>query len=214
MADKKEIKPSASIEAFEIVFFIILALGIGTVIYNWIAKNIVNWKPVFYSIIYSIVNFYARYVIFSIFLSLFLFILVIVYVIRESNIKKKLMERISPKGAETKVHLNDVVVENPKWKLVEEHINSTDASKWRIAILEADIILSDLLESLQLHGESIGDKLKTVEPSDFVHLDQAWEAHKIRNAIAHQGADFLLTQREAKRVVKLYESVFEEFKII
>jgi hypothetical protein len=45
-------------------------------------------------------------------------------------------------------------------------------------------------------------------------LNQAWEAHKIRNAIAHQGADFLLSEREAKRVVSLYREVFQEFDYI
>ena len=104
--------------------------------------------------------------------------------------------------------------ENPKWKIVREHINSDDANKWKLAILEADIILSELLDTLNLPGNGVGEKLKNVEASDFDHIEDAWEAHKIRNAIAHEGSDFLLTQREAKRVIKLYKSVFEEFKIV
>ena len=103
---------------------------------------------------------------------------------------------------------------NLKWKLVIEHMSSEEASNWKLAIIEADIILGELLESLQLHGESIGEKLKNVGAGDFDHIEQAWEAHKIRNAITHQGSDFLLTEREAKRIIRLYESVFEEFKII
>ena len=65
-----------------------------------------------------------------------------------------------------------------------------------------------------LKGESIGERLKVVETGDFDHIEEAWEAHKIRNAIAHQGSDFLLTKREAQRVLSLYESVFKEFEII
>ncbi len=214
MAEKKEIKSGLSLAAFEIIVILSLLVGMATIAYNWVTKNIDSWKPVFDKIIFAIINFYARFVIFSVFLCFFLFILVIIYIIRENKIRKKIMERVLPKGEQVKIHLEDAVIENPKWKLVESHINSDDASKWRLAILEADIILNDLLESLQLHGESIGDKLKKIEPSDFNHLEQAWEAHKIRNAIAHQGSEFLLTQREAKRVIKLYESVFEEFEII
>ena len=67
---------------------------------------------------------------------------------------------------------------------------------------------------MQLPGDGVGEKLKGIEESDFDHLEEAWEAHKIRNAIAHQGSDFLLTQREAKRIIRLYKSVFEEFDII
>ena len=124
------------------------------------------------------------------------------------------MSRVLPKEGEVESKSEDSTIENLKWKLVEEHMNSDDANKWKLAILESDIILSELLDSLQLHGESIGEKLKSVEASDFDHIEEAWEAHKIRNAIAHQGSDFLLTQREAKRVINLYKSVFEEFEII
>jgi len=36
----------------------------------------------------------------------------------------------------------------------------------------------------------MGDKLKAVEKSDFNSIELAWEAHKARNMIAHEGSDF------------------------
>lgn len=101
-----------------------------------------------------------------------------------------------------------------KWQEIVKHAESENPANWRLAIIEADIILDDLLSMLKLPGETMGDKLKAIEPSDFLTLDQAWEAHKARNQIAHQGSDFLLSQREARRIVSLYEAVFKEFKII
>lgn len=101
-----------------------------------------------------------------------------------------------------------------RWKRVLEHVASENPSDWRIAIIEADIILDDLLNILKLPGSTMGDKLKAVEPSDFLTLDNAWEAHKARNMIAHQGSDFLLNQREVRRIISLYEAVFKEFKMI
>lgn len=103
---------------------------------------------------------------------------------------------------------------NEKWELVLKHINSENPADWRLAIIEADIMLEDLLEASGYHGETVGDRLKAVEPSDMLTLDQAWEAHKVRNRIAHSGSDFDLSEREAKRVVALFESVFKEFEII
>lgn len=100
---------------------------------------------------------------------------------------------------------------NKKWESILSHIESENPSDWKLAILEADIMLEELLDKLGYHGETIGEKLKSVEKSDFTTLDLAWEAHKIRNSIAHEGTDFLLNQREAKRVIDLYREVFEEF---
>ena len=67
---------------------------------------------------------------------------------------------------------------------------------------------------MEYHGDSIGEKLKKVEKADFKTLDEAWEAHKFRNQIAHEGSTMSVNQYEAKRVVNLYKKVFEEFYYI
>jgi hypothetical protein len=103
---------------------------------------------------------------------------------------------------------------NSRWDMVTAHIGSDNPSEWRLAILEADIILDELLDRLGYVGDTIGDKLKNANVQKFRTLDNAWEAHKIRNAIAHEGSDFVLTQREARRIVTLYETVFREFDYI
>ncbi len=104
--------------------------------------------------------------------------------------------------------------ENPKWKKVEEHIDSDNPSDWKLAIIEADIMLGELLEAQGYNGETIGDRLKQIEISDFRTLNEAWEAHKIRNQIAHEGSNFIISEREAKRIIGLFQKVFEEFKYI
>lgn len=109
---------------------------------------------------------------------------------------------------------NEKRVENQKWKRVQEHINSDHPSDWKFAILEADIMLDELLDVLNYQGDTMSEKLKQVESSDFLTLDIAWEAHKVRNQIAHEGAEFLINEREAHRVIGLYEQVFTEFKCI
>lgn len=103
---------------------------------------------------------------------------------------------------------------NEKWQKVLTHINSANPSDWKLAILECDIMLSDILGKMGYTQESISEKLKSIEPSDFTNIEAAWEAHKIRNQIAHEGSDFMINEREAKRVVGLYEAVFREFEYI
>jgi len=105
-------------------------------------------------------------------------------------------------------------VHNPKWQRVIDHLESDRSADWKLAILEADIMLADLLEASGYEGESIGEKLKKIEKSDFNTIEKAWEAHKVRNLIAHEGADYVLTQHEAIRIIELYKAVFEEFYYI
>lgn len=180
---------------------------------DWATRTHDFWASFFNELPYYLINLFAKYAVFSLFMVIALILLIILYEIKKRDIKASLMNRVLPLYAEEEESTEEAVI-NPKWKLVEEHINSDDANKWKLAILEADIILSELLDSLNLPGNGIGEKLKAVEDSDFDHIEEAWEGHKIRNAIAHQGSDFLLTQREAKRVIRLYKSVFEEFGVI
>jgi hypothetical protein len=98
-----------------------------------------------------------------------------------------------------------------KWSNVMSHADSPNGSDWRQAIIEADIILGEILTKMNYHGEGIGEQLKMANKADWKTLDQAWEAHKIRNQIAHEGSDFAMSQHEAKRVINLYKQVFEEF---
>lgn len=105
-------------------------------------------------------------------------------------------------------------IKNERWELIEEHVSSESASDWRVAILEADNMLEDMLVRMGYDGESIADRLRAVEPSDFTHIQSAWEAHKVRNKIAHEGVNFVVTQREARRVIELYRKVFKEFHYI
>ncbi len=139
-----------------------------------------------------------------------IFILWIVYLIK--NLTKLRMNEKALMYPE--ITTPDSVEINPRWCKIINYIESLNENDWRLAIVDADIMLDDLLDKLSLPGDTIGDKLKAVEKSDFTTIDNAWEAHKMRNQVAHGGSEFMLNQREARRIVELYRTVFEEFKII
>jgi len=104
--------------------------------------------------------------------------------------------------------------QNNRWAEVIEHINSVNESDWKLAIIEADSILDDMMTRMGYIQPSLGEKLKSVEKSDFLSIDKAWEAHKVRNQIAHAGSDFVFSHQEANRIVNLYKDIFTEFDFI
>lgn len=101
-----------------------------------------------------------------------------------------------------------------RWEVVINHLNSGSQAEWKLAIMEADNILDDMVEKMGYAGENLGERLRAVEQSDFNTIQSAWEAHKVRNKIAHEGSEFQLSEREARRIVGLYEKVFKEFEYI
>jgi hypothetical protein len=105
-------------------------------------------------------------------------------------------------------------VTNRRWKNIQVLTQSHNLNDWKQAIIEADIMLDEMLDKMGYHGDSIGDKLKQIEASDFLTLNQAWEAHKVRNQIAHKGSNYVLSRDEAEKVIDLYSEVFREFYYI
>lgn len=102
-------------------------------------------------------------------------------------------------------------IKNPRWEKILEHLYSERSADWKLAIIDADEMLFGLMTDLGFKGESFGDKLKSADRDKFHSLSAAWEVHTIRNRIAHEGIAYELSQREAKRVIALYEQIFHEF---
>jgi len=142
-----------------------------------------------------------------------IFIAIIIYSfvrlkeIREKK-KKDFKEKIRSFSGDKKEE------EDRRWQMVLDFITSDSPSDWKIAVLEADKILDDLTKDLGLIGDNLGDRLKNAPAGQFNTIQSAWDAHKVRNKIAHDGPGEDITYQEAKRAIEDYEKVFNEFKYI
>ncbi|MBI4132427.1 MAG: hypothetical protein HY474_02230 [Candidatus Sungbacteria bacterium] len=103
--------------------------------------------------------------------------------------------------------------ERPKvpaaWEEVMAKIESPNPSDWHRAVILADAVFDGALKERGLLGETMGDRLKQLDRTSFAALDGAWEAHKIRNRIAHEAAGVLAYQ-EARRAVLLFGEALRE----
>ncbi len=103
---------------------------------------------------------------------------------------------------------------NPRWEYVEKLFESHNPNDWRVAIIEADTILDELVQSMKFPGDNLGERLKSATTNQFPTLQSAWAAHLIRNKIAHDGVNFHLSEREAQMTKKHFEFVFRDMKVI
>jgi len=104
-------------------------------------------------------------------------------------------------------------VSDSRLKGVDEYINSDNPRDWKLAIIEADVILDEALKSFGYQGVSVGERLKDTAPAKLLSINDAWQAHKIRNQIAHSDADFILTKKIAEDTIKQYRRVFTELGV-
>ncbi|MEE8131566.1 MAG: hypothetical protein V3T98_00755 [Candidatus Paceibacterota bacterium] len=96
-----------------------------------------------------------------------------------------------------------------KWEKLLEKIKSGDERDLRLAIIEADGLVDEILIRHGHPGKDMGERLKSIHPSEIENLDDLWEAHKIRNRIAHE-TEFHLTPAEAKRIISIYHKTLKD----
>lgn len=103
---------------------------------------------------------------------------------------------------------------NPRWHYILTLVESSNESDWRVAILEADSMLEEVLKDRGFSGTTASELLEGAKESGYLTIQDAWDAHLVRNQIAHEGSDFALSQVEARRVIRMYQNFFEELNII
>ena len=154
------------------------------------------------------------YSVLAILLSL-LFIVGFVYAkVRYSQLSEIEQEALRDAEARWATKYGDKSSKNQRWEAIEKHVSENSPESWRIAIIEADILLEETLNKAGYVGKSLGEKLKTANPISFTTVQDAWEAHKVRNEIAHVGSDFVLTKKNAQETIVRYGRVFKEFGVI
>lgn len=103
---------------------------------------------------------------------------------------------------------------NARWDTIVALANGASESDWRRAILEADIMLGDVLTTMGYPGASVGEQLRHANPIQMTTLDLAWKAHKVRNEVAHKGETMGLSERDVRATIDYYKRVFEELGAI
>lgn len=100
-----------------------------------------------------------------------------------------------------------------KWGEIQRHVDSTKEAEWKMAVIEADKLMEDVLKKAGFPGETMGERLMAIQQGQLQSLDYIWEAHKIRNRLAHD-TNYFLRQAEAQRAVKLFSRALEELQVL
>ena len=162
----------------------------------------------------SIVFFWNIYSIVAILVSLLFFVGMVYAKIRYAELEDIESEEIAQAEQKWANRHAKPDTRNARWTVIQQRVQENSPEGWRIAIIEADILLDETLTNAGYVGQSIGDKLKSANPQSFRTVQDAWDAHKVRNEIAHVGSDFVLTQRAAQETIVKFERVFKEFGVI
>jgi|GEM_PF-420126 len=97
-----------------------------------------------------------------------------------------------------------------RWQKITQQVQTDDENQWKIAIMDADILLDEILSEQGFAGATVGEKLQDARTSKrLTTIESAAEAHGVRNKLAHTGG-YQLSGREAKTTIAKFERFFNE----
>jgi len=99
------------------------------------------------------------------------------------------------------------------WKKIEERASSGQEAEIKLAIIEADKILDEILKVSGYIGETMADRLGNLTAANLSNIERVWQAHKIRNRLVHE-TDYNIGQTEVLEIIKIYQKAFQEFGLL
>ncbi|MDP3880976.1 MAG: hypothetical protein Q8Q32_02250 [bacterium] len=72
-----------------------------------------------------------------------------------------------------------------QWDAIAARANTRTAENIRLAVMEADALVDFFLKDAGYEGDHFADRLGKIRSSEIRNLERVWQAHRVRNDIAH-----------------------------
>jgi len=99
------------------------------------------------------------------------------------------------------------------WKQIQKRLRSNKMNDLKLAVLETDKVLDEVLRMAGFPGKNLDECLELITPAQIENIEEIKQAHKFKNRIAIE-PDFSITQNEAQISVDIYKKVFQDLNLI
>ncbi|KKQ93404.1 MAG: hypothetical protein UT66_C0044G0003 [candidate division CPR2 bacterium GW2011_GWC1_39_9] len=92
-----------------------------------------------------------------------------------------------------------------KWQEIEDNLKAGKPSNLSKAILDGDKLIDEALKDIRIAGDTMGDRLKNANNLFEQNLySKVWEAHKLRNYIAHE-MNAIINKSDVEEALKSFK---------
>jgi len=98
------------------------------------------------------------------------------------------------------------------WLKAKKRLDTGSESEYKLAVIEADSLLNDILEKMGFKGDNLEDRLKQATKVVLPGVEEACEAHKIRNNVVYD-PDYKLTLEQAQKALGIYEKALQDLQV-
>jgi len=99
------------------------------------------------------------------------------------------------------------------WEKIHDRIEKNDEASLKLAIIEADNMLDDVLKRMGLEGKDMGERLEQLGSQQLKSYEGIVEAHRLRDLVVHQ-KDIIVTKEQVETAVASFEEALKELEVL
>ena len=142
-------------------------------------------------------------------ISVILFLVVFLVLLKTQWLYRRFFEDASEfvkfKSHETSKFLKE-------WKKILKKQESGSEAEYKLAIIEADSLLDEVLKRMGHTEETIEEKIKTILSSEIKNIEELKEARKTRSSVVYD-PDYELALGKTKETLKIYEEALKNLRV-
>ena len=150
----------------------------------------------------SIQDFLFPVKIVFILFALFFLVAVIYFMYVSSWVRIHFLEDVSEFFAWQAFGLKQIA---DKWKKIYKRLDSGLESEYKLAVIEGDDFLAEILDDSGYEGKTFEEILASAGRSAVPNQEEVIEAHKVRNSIVYE-PDYNLTLDQTTKVLSIFET--------
>lgn len=118
-----------------------------------------------------------------------------------------------PERVQSKTRTLRRAIFEERWRGILKKVSAASPDSMRLAVIEADSLVNDVLGQLGFEGKHMADRLMNLNPDDYKTLNALWRAHRVRNELVHTPG-FFLSPEDASKILSDYEAFLKEVEAI
>ena len=99
------------------------------------------------------------------------------------------------------------------WQQIRGRLEKGNEAELKLALIEADKILDEVIKMIGYRGDTMADRLKQITPAELSSIGDIWNVHKLRNRVVHE-TDFMVTKHDIEKAISIYEKTFKEMGLL
>lgn len=99
------------------------------------------------------------------------------------------------------------------WQDIRQKLESNNETDYKVAIIQADAFIDDLIGRMGYKGDNFGERLTNIPINHIVNIEGMKQAHETRNRIIHDES-FVVSKEDAEIALGQFEELLKSYQVI